>query len=293
LGEEWIELYNPTQTAIDLDDWYLSDDIDRPDRWALPQISLPAGGHVAFEDADFGLNRTGEQIVLSHLPGSADDRIVDAIRFEAQEPGISVGRYPDGGDYWLRMVPSRDVPNGDPIPDVVIDEVMYHPVDVNDEYIELFNPTSEPIELDGQGGPWRLDGAVEYRFAPGQLLPAGSRLVVVGFDPLVETSRWDAFAAAYGAEQLTAGVDVVGPWSGSLSNRAERISLERPDAGRAGGDPVVWVVVDEVIYGDAAPWPPQADGQGDALQRISADAAASGHDPANWQAAPPTPGRAP
>jgi hypothetical protein len=48
------------------------------------------------------------------------------------------------------------------------------------------------------------------------------------------------------------------------------------------------VTVDAVRYNDRAPWPPAADGSGFSLQRR--DLNAFGDDPANWTAAPPTPG---
>ncbi|MBN2132968.1 MAG: lamin tail domain-containing protein [Sedimentisphaerales bacterium] len=298
-SNDWIELYNAASSPVTLDNWYLSDDIDELDKWAIPPTTIPAGQHVSFDEAHdfhvphadgFGLSRTGEQVFLSHLPGAGEDRIVDGVRFKAQEPGISWGRYPDGGAYWLRMPPTRDAANAEGLLDVVIDEIMYHPAEPNEEYVELYNPTSEEILLESADGPWRLAGGVDYVFDAGLSLPAGGRLIVVGFDPHAEPSRLAAFVAAYQTGPLTPGADVAGPFSGNLSNSSERIALEKPLAPGSPGEPSAWAIIDEVGYGDTTPWPPEADGAGAALQRIDATGAHSGNDPANWQAAPPTPG---
>ena len=293
-AEDWIELYNPTGADIDLADFYLSDDVEDLTKWAVAAPILEAGAFRSFEesgdDFGFGLSRSGEQLILSYLPGTGADRIVDSIRFKAQENTTSLGRYPDGGAWWFRLEPSRDETNLMPLADLVIDEVMYHPADVNDEYVEIFNPTDVAIELANPTGSCRLSGAIEYAFGADMSLEPGARLVVVGFDPLVETTRFEAFAAAYGAETLVPGVDVVGPWQGSLANGGERLALEKPQASGDVDDPIAWVIIDEVIYSDVAPWPTAPDGTGAALQRATTDPAASGNDPTNWQAAPPRPG---
>jgi hypothetical protein len=297
-SNDWIELYNPGDSAETMEHWYLSDDIDELDKWAIPAVTIPSRGYISFDEigdfhtssADgFGLSRAGEQVFLSYLPGTAEDRVADCLDFEAQEAGTSLGRYPDGGPYWFRMNPTRDTANEQGLSDLVISEIMYHPADPNEEYLELYNPTAEEILLETPAGSWQLDGGVEFRFAAGLSIPAGGRLVVVGFDPEAEPSRLDAFVTAYGTGTLVAGVNVVGPWSGNLSNSSERLALEKPLAGDE-PDEEMWAIVDEVAYGDTTPWPSAADGAGAALQRIDATGQRSGNAPDNWHAGPPTPG---
>jgi len=306
-SNDWIELYNPTASPIALDgNWYLSDDITNLKKWAIPSITVPASGFVSFDEisgfhnpltSGFGLDKVGETIFLSYLPGTAGtDRIVDCIRFKGQENGISMGRYPNGGAYWFRMTGTRGTSNAVPLAGIVISELMYNPLNAvgAEEYIELFNPTGSSVSLtspDGSGN-WRLDNAVSFPFPSGLSLAPGAKIVIVPFDPVLESGRLNAFNAYYNSS-LTPGVNVFGPWSGSLSNGGERLALEKPQASDIPGDPsaISWVVMDQVTYSDYTPWPAGADGLGYSLTRLyPSNSSKSGDDPTNWTAAAPTPG---
>ncbi len=308
-SNDWIELFNTSGSAVSLGgDWYLSDDMDELDKWALPSSSLASGAMVVYDEitgfhspisSGFGLDKAGEQIFLSYLPGTVGvDRVVDCIQFKGQANSVSLGRYPDGGDYWFSMDPgTRNAANDNAVSHVVISEFMYHPEDDKDEYVELYNPTGSAVTLTttlplGGDRGWAMDGGVEYEFPSGTpALAAGAKILIVGFDP-TDTTLLDAFEVAYGTGNLTAGTDIFGPWTGDLSNGGERLTLEKPQDSDDPLDPltVSWIIVDECIYTDSWPWPTEADGNGLSLHRSSTAAGASGSNPANWQSQVPSPG---
>ena len=44
-SSDWIEIANPTATAVNLDGWYLTDSTNAPTRWRIPNVTLPAKGY--------------------------------------------------------------------------------------------------------------------------------------------------------------------------------------------------------------------------------------------------------
>ncbi len=299
-SNDWIELYNTTGSPVTFDGhWYLSDDADDLKKWAIPSGAIGAYARISFDEVSgfhnpittgFGLNKAGEQVFLSYLPGTAVDRVVDYVKFKGQANFVSRGRLPDGGAYWFALTPTRDNPNAGAVVSVVINELMYHPADNKYEYVELYNPTNQTVNLYNSEGPWRLDGAVNYTFAASISIGPGQKMVVVPFDP-ENTPDLNAFVQDYQpAITLEADVNIFGPFGGNLSNGSERLSLEKREAPDLPDTDIPRVIVDEVIYGDYDPWPRSADGTGDALHRLSTDPAVSGNDPTNWQGATHSPG---
>jgi len=143
-----------------------------------------------------------------------------------------------------------------------ISEIMYHPAeDPNAEYIELTNIGAEAINLNLV----RFTQGIACTFPSFELPPGDYGLLAKDLA---------AFEAAYGD-----GLPLIGLYAGSLSNDGERIELV--DAAGA--------VIESFDYEDN--WCDSTDGAGFSL--TIRDPQADGSDPANWQAALPSPGTAP
>jgi len=199
-SDDWVELYNTAGSAIPLTDWYLSDDADELMKWRIPDTNvIQAADWLTFTERNgfnpdgisgFGLNKAGEQVFLSQLPGGASNRVADCIRFKGQENGVSLGRYHDGDTDWYALTPTPNAANGLPMRQAVISEIMYHPLptdanpedNTNDEYVEILNVSGGRVDLWNAAGTWRLDGQ-DFTFPPNTSLATGESLLVVSFDP--------------------------------------------------------------------------------------------------------------
>ena len=311
---DWIELYNPTDAAITLGaGWYLSDDggaYTNLMKWQIPPgTTIPAHGFVSFDEntgfhnptnTGFALSKGGDEVFLSFLPGNAQDRVVDAVSFKAQEETWSLGRYPDGGAFWYALSSqTRGTTNAPPPHRAMISELMYHPQDILVGTNLTDNSLDEFIEIASSAGSgrvtmtnafnalsWRLSGGVEFTFPPLMALDAPERILIVNFDPTTNATQLAAFKQRYGI--TNPDQRVLGPYLGKLANNSDRIALERPVSSDIPGQ-INWVIVDEVLYADQSPWPCGTDGTGNSLQRVNA--LQYGSDPANWSAEPPTAGR--
>ncbi|MEI6971167.1 MAG: lamin tail domain-containing protein [bacterium] len=144
--------------------------------------------------------------------------------------------------------------SGTPQPDVILNEIMYHPADSNDtalEYVELYNPAGVTNFIDGA----QLEGTA-------MTLPAGTVMAPDSY--LVLCATQENVRSTYGI------TNTAGNWDGRLQNDGETLKLVNA-YGRE---------LDRVTYADHAPWPVAADGMGPSLERVSAGAPAAST--ANW-----------
>lgn len=124
---------------------------------------------------------------------------------------------------------------------VYINEIHYNPPeDGVQEFIELYNPTSTSIRLEG----YVFTEGILYEF-PRRAIISANGYYVIARDPNQTIFR-----------NVTA---LGGPYIGKLADSGERILLRDSDGN----------IVDEFKYSDSAPWPIGPDGYGSSLEKIS------------------------
>ena len=301
---DWVELTNTTTDPINVGGWWLSDERANLTKYQIaPGTMIQPGEYLLLTERDnfrnpedpgyvtpFAYSEYGETVFLTgvdqygNLTGYREEQ-----DFGASDREMAFTRYVTSTGsvgFVAEAYPTPLADNAPPrIGPVVISEVMYHPLNDTDEFVELHNITDAPVLLYDPAHPantWKIDGGITYIFATGLSIPAGGYLLVVNTDTA-------AFRTRYG---VPPDVQIVGPFTGFLNNAGNNVKLYRP------GDPdplppyqVPYPRIDRVEYDDLAPWPVQPDGFGPSLQRL--DVTAYGNDPANWGPGPDegSPGR--
>ncbi|MBM3845844.1 MAG: hypothetical protein FJ405_06115, partial [Verrucomicrobia bacterium] len=308
-----MEIRNLGQAPVDVSGWWLSDDPPPGhEKHRVPTNTvLQAGASTTFLKSFLG---AGKRIGFSF--SSEDDEAVlvatdssNALNGYGVEMntrdtflGGSLRRWvTSDGREWVVPVPVSTIgkPKGPiRVGPVVISEVHYHPVDLSggvdneqDEFIEIRNLSDARVNLFNPMEPsltWKIRGDVDFDFPTNIYLPAKGVLLVVSFDPKANPQSTAQFHQRLG---VTPAARLFGPFRGKLNNDSGSIRLVQPDSSSS-GEPFPGtfnVVVDEVSFRDAAPWPELADGFGASLHRRILNG--FGSEPQNWIAASPSPGR--
>ena len=154
---DWVELRNAGSGPINLSGWSLSDDAN-PRKFVFPTTNLPAGAYlVIWCDATtntspgwhsgFGLSKEGSALFLFN---AATNRI-DSIGFGPQVANYTIGRVDQGWQLTRPTPGSTNLPASTAAAtNLVLNEWMANPAPGTDDWIELFNRSSNaPVALRG------------------------------------------------------------------------------------------------------------------------------------------------
>ena len=242
-GSDFVEFYNAGSVSADLSGCSVSNDADLAG-YTIPSGTLLPGAYLTLSSATLGFSfdATGDHVFLRDPAG----RVITARKLGAQEGNHSWG----GLTRWTELTSPTPGSLNSPVfrRPVVINEIHYHPSNGENTggFIELFNNGASAVDLSG----WAINDGVNFVVADGTTLAGGAFLVIA-------KNRAELLA-------LNPGLDpnqVIGDYSGSLSNSSARIELRNSLA----------VVVDEVTYFDGGRWADAPDGGGTSLQLIDPD----------------------
>jgi len=197
--DDYVELYNNTNTALLLDNYYLSDSSEYPTKWKFPSgIIINANAYlIVWCDNDssnfkgvhtnFRLSKSGDDITLSAPNGT----IIDQVIFGQQETAQSYSRFPNLSSSFSiqRCTPkaNNEIQAGLLNTQLVINEFMADSDSLSNieeidggypDWIELYNNSNESINLFG----YYLsdDGGIltKWAFPPNTLIDANGYMVL-------------------------------------------------------------------------------------------------------------------
>jgi len=112
---DWIEIFNPTNAAVSLENWSVTDDRNIPQKWFFPVVSIAADSYlVIFASGkdrrdparelhtNFKLSGDGEYLTLIDSAGNPVSAFDPA--FPAQQPDLSWAYF--DGDYFATTIPT-------------------------------------------------------------------------------------------------------------------------------------------------------------------------------------------
>lgn len=218
-GADFVELFNPGASEIDIGGWQISDTVERPpaERFVIPPgTKLAPGAFAAFGETSPGWRvgfRCGEEAAIVFDPSGAE-------RFGEPFPpltdGTTWGRLPDGTGAFGLTLPTpgaRNTAAGDtdlidaeadgPV-DAVDPDAGPVVVDINEvscegvDYVELISKSTTAVDLGG----WRFTDDANRPFAEWFRIPAGTFLATGARRVFSEADAPFGFGIACGRDAL-------------------------------------------------------------------------------------------
>jgi hypothetical protein len=302
LDGDWIEIYNRSNSPVDIGGWFLSDSGSNLEKYRIADgTTIGVNSYLVFTQAlhfgassvdpgtliSFALSENGE---TAYLFGPSDGLFLDYIEAESFGPsasdvtkGLHFKASTNTFNFVAMAAPTPGTANSFPlVGPIVISEIMYHPTTGNAEYFELLNISAAPVVLYDalKNESWHVTDGVVYSFPIGSpvTMQPGERILLAENQAVLQS----VFA-------VPPGVQIFDWTSGGLRNSGEKLELSSP--GDIDGMGIrQFIRRDRVVFETNAPWPSEPDLGLHSLTRIAN--ASYGNDPANWTASLPTPGYA-
>lgn len=105
VGDDWVEIWNPSNSSLNLTGWHLTDDPDNPQRWAFPINQSIQAGELLTIPRPFGLAREeGSYLALIDPEGAVVSQFTYPEQFEGSSYGIDL----EGNErYFLQPTPDE------------------------------------------------------------------------------------------------------------------------------------------------------------------------------------------
>lgn len=141
-GPEYVELYNPSDTTVDVSGWSIDDDTPGGSITTLATGTVIAPHQLlVIPLSSTILNNTGDAVVLMDAAGT----LVDRIDFGAMKNGESMARIPDGSSTISKTTPSLGqfnlVPTTTATPTTTSTPVVQTPLVVTAQPVDTLTPT--------------------------------------------------------------------------------------------------------------------------------------------------------
>lgn len=217
---DWIEIYNPTESSINLNGFAISDDLEEPAKYVLPakvlgpgefMVVFASGGAIDSPiHAKFGISSSGEKLYLADPHANIKDTVDvkhlspncsykrDLVNLQSWEETeyFSPGFFNDQGGYDEFLATRRVYDSPLKINEVMSSNLITLPDEDGDysDWVELTNVGTEPLDISNYALSDNESAARDWIFPDGTILNPGEFLLVFlsGKDKIGETGELHA-----------------------------------------------------------------------------------------------------
>ncbi len=169
--DDYIELYNSSDTDINIAGWYISDKPANPTLYQFPATDsiktlIPAKGFlVIWADtqpeqgvlhAGFNISKDGETITLSRRNQSGELSVIDQVICPVLNQNMSYSRLPDGSDHWIIQGFTLNKPNASYTSDKPVVRDLKSSFMMNREELTITNAKGETLSVIDLTGKIRM-----------------------------------------------------------------------------------------------------------------------------------------